>query len=405
MAQLGQLLSYTNGTLTVDTKALTLSATKTYDGTSSLTDAVTLGGYVGSETLTYTGATANDAHVATAGKYISAITLANGANGGVTGNYALPALNNANAPVTITAKALTSTAVIGGTLTKTYSGTTAATGATLSGSVDGAVAGDTLTLDTSAVTLAYNTAHVVDASKIEASGAAGFTIGASTANSVASDYSFAGPTIAAATASITPATLTASLSNTGITKTYDGNPNTPTGFAPTWSLGGLVSGDTTATLASTGAAYDSKDVVSATKVTVSGLSISSITGNKSSAATDYVLDATSKDVAATITAKALTLSATKTYDGTSSLTDAVTLGGYVGSETLTYTGAAASDAHVATAGKYISAITLAAGANGGVSSNYALPTLNNANAPVTISAATLTPTVTNTGVTLSLIHI
>ena len=38
---------------------------------------------VGGETLTYNGATSNDAHVATTGKYLNAITLGNASDGSV----------------------------------------------------------------------------------------------------------------------------------------------------------------------------------------------------------------------------------------------------------------------------------------------------------------------------------
>ena len=43
------------------------------------------------ETLTYNGATSNDAHVATAGKYLNAITLGNASDGsgGLASNYQL----------------------------------------------------------------------------------------------------------------------------------------------------------------------------------------------------------------------------------------------------------------------------------------------------------------------------
>ena len=88
-------------TAAITKKTVTLSASKTYDGTTSLTGYVTVTTGVGSETLTYTGATTNDSHVATASKYISAITLANATDGsgGLTSNYQLPTLNNSNAPV------------------------------------------------------------------------------------------------------------------------------------------------------------------------------------------------------------------------------------------------------------------------------------------------------------------
>ena len=101
----------------------------------------------------------------------------------------------------------------------------------------------------------------------------------------------------------------------------------------------------------------------------------------------------------TVNPKTVTLSASKTYDGTTSLNGAVQISTGVGSQTLGYSGAIASDAHVATAGKFISAITLLDGSNGGLAANYTLPTLNAANAPVGIGARTLTVSLGNTGVT------
>ena len=100
-------------------KTVSLSAGKVYDGTVDLSGQVTLATRVGAETLSYTGAQASDAHVATVGKYISAITLANGSGGGLASNYQLPALtsaNAANAPVTIEAAQLSASAAIGGAL-------------------------------------------------------------------------------------------------------------------------------------------------------------------------------------------------------------------------------------------------------------------------------------------------
>lgn len=184
-----------NGTITA--KVLTLSASKTYDGSTSLAGAVSMGGLVGSETLTYSGASASSARVAASGKSISAITLADGANGGLAANYALPTLDAANAPVTITAKALTASAGITGATSKTYDGTASATGASVSGTVSGAVAGDTLSLDASGVSLAYNSARVANASSISAIGTLGLSISGSN-GSVLSDYSFLAPTIASA---------------------------------------------------------------------------------------------------------------------------------------------------------------------------------------------------------------
>ncbi|MBI1195578.1 MAG: hypothetical protein GC138_07020 [Gammaproteobacteria bacterium] len=410
-------------TADITAKTVSLSATKTYDGTTALgAGDVSISTGVGSETLTYSGATSSDSHVATVGKYINAITLqdATDASGGVAGNYVLPTLNAANAPVTITAKAITSTASIGGTLTKTYDGTTDAAGASVSGSVNGAITGDTLSLDASGLTLAYDSSHVASATQIGASGSAGFTIDSSTAGSLSTDYSFTGPTIAAASASITTATLTPILTNSGVTKVYDGTTDAPAGFTPSWSFGGLVTGDTAAALSSTGSAYDSSHVANAGMVTVSGLSIDSITGSNSSATTDYGLDATSKNVAATITTKALISSAaiggtlTKVYDGTTAATAATLSGsvsGAIAGDTLSLDTSgldlAYDSAHVASASQIAASgsagFSINSSAAGSLSSDYSFsgPTIAAASASITAKSLTSIATI---GGTLSKVY-
>jgi hypothetical protein len=388
---------------TITPKTVGLSASKTYDGSTSLTGDVTVTTGVGSETLTYTGATANDAHVLTVGKYINAIALADASDssGGLASNYQLPTLNASNAAVSIGTKTLTTSASISGTLTKVYDGSTsvASSTASIGGSVSGAVVGDTLSLDTTGVTLAYDNAHVASASQIGVtSGSVGYSIN-SNVGSLSSDYSFSAPSVAPVAAHITRATLTATVTNSGVTKVYDGSTDAPTGFTPTYSYLGLVSGDTGAALSNTGAQYDNQNVATASKVTVSGLAITGISGSHSSAVGDYVLDATAKDVAASISKKTISLSATKVYDGSTDLTGDVTVATGVGSETLTYTGATANDAHVATSGKYINALTLgdASDSSGGLASNYQLPTLNASNATLTISTKALTASATISG--------
>lgn len=387
----------------INKKTVGLSAGKTYDGTTDLTGAVAITTGVGSETLSYSGATVNDRHVATAGKYIDAITLADAtdASGGLAANYVLPTLNNANAPVTISAAPLTSLASIGGTLSKTYDGNTSASGATLSGSVSGAISGDTISLDTSGYTLSYDSAHVASATQISSSGSGGFSIDSSTAGSLSSDYSFTGPSISAVAASISAATLTPTLSNVGVTKVYDGTTDAPAGFTPTWSISGLSSGDTDASLGSTGSAYDSSHVAAATQVTVSGLSISGITGSNGSQATDYTLDASSKSVAATISAKPLTVAglsvADKIYDGTDRVTvtdwGSVTTG--VGSETLTLsaTDAAFFDVNVGT-GITVTATGYTLGDGTGLAGDYQLSSAS-ATTTADITPAALTITANN----------
>jgi filamentous hemagglutinin family protein len=302
-------LSFVDGTLTINPKTVSLSAVKTYDGTTSLTGSqVSISTGVGTEVLSYTNATASDAHVATANKYIQSIQLANGTAGagvtvGLATDYQLPALDAANASV-----------------------------------------------------------------------------------------------------SITPARLIPTLSNTNVSKTYDSTSSAPVGFTPSYTFSGLVAGDTSATVNHTGMAYDNAHVLDATGITVSGLSLGSITGNHNSATSDYALDTNQKFVTAAITPKTVSLSASKIYDGTTSLTGSqVSISTGVGTEVLSYTNATANDAHVATANKYIQSIQLAngtagAGVSAGLATDYQLPALNATNASVSISPATLTPTLSNTNV-------
>lgn len=257
----------------INAKALTLSASKTYDGSADLTGFVTLTGFVGSETLAYSGATASDKHVATADKYINAITLADGGNGGLASNYQLPTLNATNAAVTIN-----------------------------------------------------------------------------------------------------PATLTPTLTNTGVTKVYDGTTKAPVSGTPTWSFAGLVAGDSAATLNYTGAAYNSKDVDAANAITVSGLTIDSISGTNGSYASDYVLDANSKTVAATITPAALTVIANNDakFVTQNDPTFTANYSGFVNGETTDVLGGALtitrSNVGTDTAGTYSDVLV----ASGYTSSNYAI---------------------------------
>ena len=121
----------------------------------------------------------------------------------------------------------------------------------------------------------YNSSQVVGANQVTVSGLAitGIT---GTNSSVASDYTL--NTSATVAATVTPATLTATITNTGVTKVYNGTTAAPVGFTPTYSVTGLVTGDTGASISNTGSSYNSSQVVGANQVTVSGLAITGITG-------------------------------------------------------------------------------------------------------------------------------
>ena len=107
----------------------------------------------------------------------------------------------------------------------------------------GAITNDVLNLDTSGLSLAYNSARVLGASQITASGSTAFTITSSASGSVLSDYSFSGPTITAASASITPRALTSAASIGGtLSKVYDGT-TAATGATLSGNVLGAITND------------------------------------------------------------------------------------------------------------------------------------------------------------------
>ncbi|WP_416548305.1 YDG domain-containing protein [Limnohabitans sp. DCL3] len=230
----------------------------------------------------------------------------------------------------------------------------------------------------------------------------GLTLGDGSNGGLASNYAL--PVFSRATAPVTinAVTLTPTLTNTGITREYDGS-NTAPVFTPTATFTGLLAGDSaaTVTLSQTGATYNSKDVATASSIAVTGLGISGISSPIGSEPTDYQLASSTATIASgvSITPRTVSLSATKTYDGTTALTNAqVTVTTGVANESLTVSAATGSDAHVNTSGKYITAATLADG-TGGLANNYQLPSMDASHAPLTVQARDITVTLTNIGVT------
>ena len=180
--------------------------------------------------------------------------------------------------------------------------------------------------------------------------------------SVAASKVYDGTTKAVVTGSKTLAAETAGQGNASDGKSYSGDSVSITGTAV--------------------GTYNSKDVATASSVTYCGLSL---TGSQ---AGNYTLTIQSP-ASAKITPKTVTLSATKTYDGTTTLgAGTVTIGTGVTvngiTELLGYSGGTAFSKNIAdNTINYINAITLLNG-TGGLVSNYALPNLNHSNAPVTI---------------------
>lgn len=351
-----------SGSVTVNPKTVTLSASKTYDGSTSLTGNVTVDTGISGEALTYTGAVASDKNVATAGKYISAITLANGTDGDAS-NYQLPTLDAANVPVTINAKL----ASISGY--KVYDGTASLSSVTITTGVTG----ETLTFSGATASSVHANSYLDISERTEYISAITLINGGG--GGLASNYYVdTSARVIGNYATIQAATLTPTVSNTGVAKEYDGN--LVSSITPTYTFGGLISGDSAATLTNTGINYNSKDVSTANTITVSGLAISGVTGSNGSLATDYVLGATSATVAGTITPKSVTVSAInvtdKVYDGTTNTTSvsAITLNGKVGGDTVNASGTLGnfSSKDVGTYSVSVTDITL----SGTHASNYTL---------------------------------
>ncbi len=374
-----------NATASILPRTVSLSASKVYDGSASFSNNVgnnvIVGNLVDGEDLQYSGATANSAHAGSA-SYLTALTLADGSHGSAS-NYQLPGMNAANGSnaASITARTLT-TSLANGSVSKEYDGTTAApAGFTPNWNVTGFISGDTAaSLSGSA---AYDSAHVASASKVTVSG---MTLGSISGSngSLSSDYVLDSSS-RFVTASITPKSLVTSLTNSSVSKTYDGSTHAPAGFVPGWNVTGFVSGDTAASISGS-AAYDSAHVASASKVTVSGMTLSGITGSNGSQVSDYALDVASRFVNASITARMLTATlnntgVTKTYDGTDSAPAGFTpgwhLSGFASGDTAaSISGSAAYDsAHAGAASKVtVSGMSIGTitGSLGSQASDYAL---------------------------------
>ena len=393
-------LNSTNTPATVNTKRVNLSATKTYDGDDSLDGSeVTITTGVNpngtTETLTYSGATSSSARVAgpdgdasVEDNYIDGITLgdASDGSGGLSSNYHTPSLSAINQSEEETINAVNiNPATLIPTLTNSgysqvYDGSNVAD-LTPSWSFSGLVSGDT----DAALTFTgktYNDPHVVNADTITVAGLAISSITGSN-GSQPSDYTLDEDSKTVA-ATITTKELTPTISNSGYSQVYDGDVEAD--IVPSWNYNSsLVGGDTSASFTFTSKNYNDKDVSDANKITISGLVIDSISGSNDSLASDYHLDATSKEVAASISQREVYLRVTKQYDATLTIEDneLTALSGsnettnVVSGESLTFTkpsGSLASNDKNVAGNTWLDtdSITLADG-TGGLASNYMLP--------------------------------
>jgi len=172
---------------------------------------------------TATSGTFNSPNVATANLVTATVSISGTAAGNYTLGSAGTATSSTSATATAHITAKTLTASIIGNPTKTYDGNTNATLTPANFSLSGLVAGESFTVTQTAGT--YNSADVASATTVTASLSAGdFTPGVGT---TASNYTL--PTTASGAGHINAAHPT--LSTTGGTFTYDGNPHASVGTA------------------------------------------------------------------------------------------------------------------------------------------------------------------------------
>ena len=260
---------------------------------------------------------------------------------------------------------------------KVYDGTTFAS-VTGSPTFVGLLGSDSVTLAGSARG-AYNTKDVATANTVSFSG---LTVSGADAGNYVISSSYSLP------ATITPAALTMSGLTVAASKVYDGNTSAVVGGSG--ALVGVFGSDAVALSGTVVGTYDSKNVVTASQVAFSGLTLGGAD------ASNYTFTIQSP-VAATITPKTLTLSGfttpgTKTYDGTTAATVSGTgvLSGVVGSDAVSIAGTvvgAFDSPDVASASKVSFAGAILAGT---ASSNYVLT--QQSPAAATITPATLTVT-------------
>ena len=337
------------------TASLTASS-KVYDGTTAATSTMRItSGLIGEETVTVNGLAAfNSKDVAAANVVtVNQATLLDGANGGLASNYKLDPGQSVAAR--ITPAPLTASV---SSANKVYNGTTAAT-ASLS-IVSGLIGSEGLNVTGN---VNFNSKDVASANQLTVQS---INLADGANGGVASNYSLdPGQSVAS---KITPAPLTASVSVPE--KFYDGSVSANPSMNV---LSGLIGSEKVIITAK--ASFNSKDVDSASKVTVNSVSLSD--GSNGGLGSNYSLSA-GQTVAAKITPAVLTASVSapnKVYDGAPSANASLNItAGLVGSETLVATGKGTFNTKdVATANLLtVQSVSLEDGNNGGRAVNYSL---------------------------------
>ena len=368
--------SYVNGTLTITPKAITVTAddqSKTYgDANPTLTYSVTSGALVGSDSLT--GAITTAATITSnAGDYnITQGTLTNANNT----NYSITYVDGT---LTINQKALTITA---DAQSKTYGDTFTFDGDEFTTS--------TMVGSESISSVLFSVASSADSTTTANVGSYAITPSSASATSGTNlnNYSI---TYADGSLTVGKRTLTATLTGS-TTKAYDGT-TAATLTSSNYALSNLVTGESI-TVSETSATYDNKNAGTGKTVTAN-LASDDFTAASGTSLSNYTLPTGNVSGAIGEVTKAnLTLSGTKTYDGTTSFaaSDVTSVAG-VNSETFTVTGAAVMSSKNVQSNTNLSSLGTFAltGNSGALTSNYNDLSVSNTSISVTQKAVTLTP--------------
>ena len=199
--------------------------------------------------------------------------------------------------------------VVGGSVVKTYGTTTATPSVSVTGLVNAAAYGGVFTQESYASTLALTSIGLAANARVN-----GSPYPVTFSGTLLAPIGYASTLYETATVTVMPASLTATISNAGTSKVYDGTVSaTVTGG----SLVGVLSGDVVS-LNSSSANFNNKNVGVAKSVTVTGLSLSGADAG------NYTLSTSSASTSADITPKPLSVSAVtaanKVYDGSTAAT-------------------------------------------------------------------------------------
>jgi len=364
VASLGSLVSDMNydfafgtGTLRIDPRTITATLAangKVYDGTTSATGTLSLGGVIAGDDVGVSGALSFADRNAGTGKTVTASSIS--LSGADAGNYVVN--TTATGLADILARAITATLAANG---KVYDGTAAATG-TLS--LGGVIAGDDVGVSG---TLGFGDKNAGVGKTVIANG---ITLSGTDAGNYSVNVA------ATALADILARTITASLAANG--KVYDGT----AAATGTLSLGGVLAGDT---VSATGSyAFADKNAGAGKTVTANGIALNGVDAG------NYIVNTTATALA-DILARAITATLAangKVYDGTTFATGTLSLGGVIAGDDVGVSGGLSFADKNAGVGKTVTASSISlSGADAG---NYVVNTSATGLADIVARAITAT---------------